>query len=141
MELAPAFGEVDRSPAAGDLREIGRCVFGHVVGCEHSPGVEEYPSFLPRLDYLLLVQADSKHVCGKVLLFAVPIPVRGVSDTRELLGDEHNTCIGVGSSSTNHRREGTPLRHLRGLIHTNGSSAGTKILQRQEGDQRGLPFC
>jgi len=76
MELAPVFGEVDRSPAAGDLGKVRGRVFGYVVGCEHGPGVEEYPSFLSRFDDLLLVQANSKHVRGQVLVFAIPIQAR-----------------------------------------------------------------
>jgi len=80
MEFAPVFGEVDRSPAAGDLGEIWGRVLGHVVGCEHGPGVEESPSFLSRLDDFWLVQADSEHLRRPVLVFAVPIPVKGVND-------------------------------------------------------------
>lgn len=141
MKLAPVFGEVDRSPAAGDLGEVRGCVFDYVVGCEHGPGVEKHPSFLSCLDDLLLVQTDSEHVCGQVLVSTVPIPVRGMSDAQEPLGDEHNTCIEVGSSSTSRRREGTPPRRPQGSTRTNGLSVGTKIPQPQEGGQRGSPFC
>ena len=75
MEFAPVFGEVDRSPAARDLREVRSRVLGHVVCCEHGPGVEERPSFSPCLDDFRLVHADSEHLRGQVLVFAVSIPV------------------------------------------------------------------
>ena len=75
MELAPVFGEVDRSPAAGDLGEVRGGVLGYVVGCEHGSRVEERPSFLSRLDNFRLVQADSEHPPRPVLVFAVPVSV------------------------------------------------------------------
>ena len=74
MEFAPVFGEVDRSPAAGDLGEVWGRVLDYVVGCEHSSGVEERPSFSSGLDNFRLVQADSKHLRRPVLGFAVPVP-------------------------------------------------------------------
>jgi len=80
MEFAPVFGEVDRSPAARDLGEVRGRVLGHVVGREHGSGVEERPSFLSRFDDFRLVQADSEHLRRPVLVFAVPIRVKGVSD-------------------------------------------------------------
>ena len=80
MEFAPVFGEVDRSPAAGDLGEIRGCVLGYVVGCEHGSGVEECPSFSSRLDDFWLIQADSKYLSGLGFVFTVPIPVKGVND-------------------------------------------------------------
>ena len=80
MEFAPVFGEVDRSPAAGDLGEVRGRVLGYVVGCEHSSGVEECPSFSSRLDDFWLIQADSKYLSGLGFVFTVPIPVKGVND-------------------------------------------------------------
>ena len=49
------FGEVNGSPAAGDLGEVRGRVLGYVVGCESGPGVEERSSFLSRLDNLWLI--------------------------------------------------------------------------------------
>lgn len=135
MEFAPVFGEVDRSPAAGDLGEVWGRVLGYVVGCEHGPGVEELPPPLSRLDHFRLVKADSKHLSEPVLVFAVS--VSRVSVRYEALGDEQNTYIEVGSSSTNRRKEETPPHRLRELIRTNDSSVGTTIPQPQEGGQHG----
>ena len=135
MEFAPVFGEVDRSPAAGDLGEVRSRVLGHVVGCEHGPGVEELPPTWSRLDHLWLVQADSEHLPRPVSVFAVSIP--RVSDRYEVLGNGRNTCIEVGSSSTNCRKGGTFPRRPQGLIRTNGSSVGTTIPRPQGGGQRG----
>ena len=80
VEFAPVFGEVDRSPAAGDLGEVRGRVLGYVVGCEHGSGVEECPSFSSRLDDFWLIQADSKYLSGLCFVFTVPIPVKGVND-------------------------------------------------------------
>ena len=44
VELAPIFGEVNGSPAAGDLGEVQGGILYYVVGCESGPGVEERPS-------------------------------------------------------------------------------------------------
>ena len=136
MELAPVFGEVYRSPAAGDLREVRSRVLGNVIGCEYGPGVEKCPAFWSRLDDFRLVQADSEHLGGPVLVFAVPIPMRGVNDRGEHLNDEHNTCIEVGSPSAKRRREVTPPRRLQELTRTNYSSVDTRIPQSREGGQR-----
>jgi len=135
MEFAPVFREVDRSPAAGDLGEVRGRVLGYVVGCEHGPGVEEFPPHLPRLDHFRLIKADPEHLPRPIL--APAVSVSRMSDRHEALGDEHNTCIEVGSSSTNRRKEETLPRRLRELIHTNNSSVGTTIPQPQEGGQRG----
>ena len=135
MEFAPVFGKVDRSPAAGDLGEVRSRVLGHVVGCEHGPGIEELSPPSSRLDHFRLVQADSEHLPRPVSVFAVSI--LRVSDRYEALGDEKSTCIEAGSSSTNHRTEGTLPRRLQELIRTNSPSAGTTILQPQGGGRRG----
>lgn len=69
MELAPVFGKVERSPAAGDLGDVrGRVVLGYSVGCERGPGVENRPSFWSGLDDFWLVQADSEHLPRPVLV-------------------------------------------------------------------------
>ena len=112
MEFAPVLGEVDRSPAARDLREVRSRVLGHVVCCEHGPGVEERPSFLSCLDDFWLVRADSEHLRGQVLVLTVPIPV--VNDRQKPSDDEYDTYIGVGSSSTSHRKEAILPRRLQG---------------------------
>ena len=135
MEFAPVLGEVDRSPAAGDLGEVRGRVLGYVVGREHGPGVEEIPPSLSRLDHFRLVQADSEHPLRTALVFAVSV-IR-VSDRYEASGDEYNTCIGVGSSSTNRRKGETLPRRLQGSIRMNDPSVGTMIPQPQEGGQRG----
>ena len=135
MEFAPVFGKVYRSPAAGDLGEVRGRVLGHVIGCEHGPRVEEFPPTSSCLDHFRLVEADSEHLSRPVSVFAVSIP--RVSDRYEALGDGKNTCIEVGSSSTNYRKEVTLPRRPQELIRTNGSSVGTTIPQPQGGGQHG----
>ena len=87
MEFAPVFGEVDRSPAAGDLGEVRGSIFGYVVGCEHGSGVEECSAFFSRLDDFWLVQANSEDLCRLVLVFAVPVPMEGVNNRPGPLGN------------------------------------------------------
>ena len=137
VEFAPVFGEVDRSPAAGDLGEVRGRVFCYVVGCEHGSGVEECPSLPSRFDDFWLVQADPEHMRGLALVFAVPIPVRGMNDRWGPLSDGKNTDIEVGSSSTKRRKEVTLPHRLRGLTRKNDSSADTMIPQSRKGGRRG----
>lgn len=73
MELAPVFGKVYRSPAAGDLGEVRGRVLGYAVCCEHGAGVEERPPFRSRLDCFWLVQTDSEHLLRLSSVFSVSV--------------------------------------------------------------------
>lgn len=71
VELTPVLGEVERAPAAGDLREVGRVGMREAGAGEGGARVEELAALGMQLEVLLLVEADAEEVGGAVFGSAV----------------------------------------------------------------------
>lgn len=72
VELAPVLGEVERAPAARDLREVGRVRVRERGGSEEGAGVEEMAALGAELEVLLLVEADAEEMGRPVFWSTVP---------------------------------------------------------------------